>query len=106
MPHFFCKLNGPRPTFPFDMTEAEGAAMGAHAAYWQGLADRGVAVCAGPVLDAKGPFGVAIAEAADETAMQALLDADPVIQAKLGFAYDLHMFPSLILRGGSSAPQA
>jgi uncharacterized protein YciI len=106
MPYFFCKLVAPRPTFPFDMSEAEGAAMQAHAAYWQEQAGKGVAIAVGPVFDPKGPFGVAIAEAPDEAAMRRLLDADPVIGAGLGFAFEMHGIPSLILRGGGAAPQA
>lgn len=105
MPYFFCKLIGPRPTFPFDMNEAEATAMAAHSAYWQEQAGKGVAIAVGPVFDPKGPFGVAIAEAADDTAMRAVLDADPIIQAGLGFAFEMHGIPSLILRNGIAAPQ-
>jgi hypothetical protein len=36
MSHFLYKLIPPRSTFPGDMTEAEGAIMQEHFAYWGG----------------------------------------------------------------------
>jgi uncharacterized protein len=37
MPHFLYKLIPPRPTFPADLTEEEGAIMQEHFGYWAGL---------------------------------------------------------------------
>jgi len=55
MAYFFFKLVPPRPSFPQDMTEAEGELMKRHAAYWQSLLDKGFVLVFGPVLDPKGP---------------------------------------------------
>jgi uncharacterized protein YciI len=99
MAYFFCKLIPPRSTFPFDMTGAEKAAMDEHVAYWRAKAEEGVAITVGPVFDPKGAFGIAIAEAADAAAMGEVTEADPVIRAGLGFAFEVHPIPSLILRG-------
>ena len=54
MRQFLFKLIAPRPTFAQDMMEAERKVMQEHVVYWKGLADRGVAVVFGPVLDPKG----------------------------------------------------
>jgi uncharacterized protein YciI len=98
MAYFHLKLVAPRPSFPFDATAAEGAAMGAHQVYWQELADRKIAIAVGPVFDPKGPFGMAVVEAENEVEAEALGAADPVIVADLGFRYETAPIPSLILR--------
>jgi hypothetical protein len=41
MKTYFCKLFGPRPTFPQDMTESEAQAMQRHAAYWRARMEKG-----------------------------------------------------------------
>ena len=98
MGYFHLKLVSPRPTFPFDITEAEGAAMAAHGEYWRKLADEGHAVAVGPVFDPEGPWGMAIVETENEAEAEALGAADPVITAALGFRYEVTPMPSLILR--------
>ena len=98
MGYFHLKLIGPRPTFPFDIREAEGAAMTAHAEYWQRLAEEKLAVAVGPVFDPRGPWGMAIVETENEAEAEALAEADPVIKASLGFRYEVAPIPSLILR--------
>ena len=54
-----------------------------HGAYWSSLA--GLAIIIGPVADAAGTWGVAIAEVADQAAARALADNDPVNTSGLGF---------------------
>ena len=98
MGYFHLKLVSPRPTFPFDITEAEGAAMAEHAVYWQKLAADGHAIAVGPVFDPKGPFGLAIVETENEAEAEALGAADPVVKAGFGFRYQVTPMPSLILR--------
>jgi hypothetical protein len=44
------------------------------------------------------PWGMALAEVADEAAAQTLADGDPVIAARLGFQFEISAIPSLILR--------
>ena len=98
MPTFLLRLTPPRPSFPFDATEAEKALFSEHAAYWIARAQEGQAIAVGPVFDAGGTWGLALVEAADEAAAAALGAADPVIRAQAGFAYALAPVPSLILR--------
>ena len=89
MPHFFCKLIAPRPTFPFDMDESEQALMGRHAAYWAGMCQEGAVLVYGPVMDPKGPYGMGIFEGADEADVKRRTGADPVMQAGIGFRIEI-----------------
>ncbi|UVF20016.1 YciI family protein [Microvirga terrae] len=98
MPIHLCKLLPPRPTFPGDMTPSEAELMQKHTAYWQDLADRGIALVVGPVLDPAGIWGIAIIDAKDADAAAALTSDDPVIAGGGGFRYDIHLVPQAILR--------
>lgn len=98
MGYFHLRLIAPRPTFPFDMTEAEGEAMAEHAIYWRKLAADGRAVAVGPVFDPKGAYGLAIVETENEAEAEALGAADPVTRSGLGFRWEAAPMPSIILR--------
>jgi uncharacterized protein YciI len=87
--HFFCKLIGPRPTFPADITDAEKALMQQHAQYLTGLLNQGTISVFGPVMDPKGPFGMAVVEAASAEEVQRLTANDPVVKASAGFKYEI-----------------
>jgi uncharacterized protein len=89
MPHFFCKLIAPRPTFAFDMNESEKAVMGEHANYWMGMCQEGTVLVYGPVMDPGGPFGMGIFEAEDEAEIKRRTDADPVMKAGIGFKIEI-----------------
>jgi len=89
MPFFVCRLIPPRPSFAFDMTEAERELMGRHGAYLRHWAEEGSAVLFGPVADPKGPWGLGIFEVADEVRIQAITADDPVIRADGGFSYEI-----------------
>ncbi|BAF90010.1 conserved hypothetical protein [Azorhizobium caulinodans ORS 571] len=89
-----------RPTFPFDATEAEMAAMGQHMAYWQQQAEAGPAIAVGPVFDPAGAWGLALVEADDEAQARRLSEDDPITGMNLGFSYEVLPVPSLILRRG------
>jgi uncharacterized protein YndB with AHSA1/START domain len=52
--YFICRLLAPRPTFAFDMNEAEVAVMQEHVGYWRTLMASGTALIFGPVADPKG----------------------------------------------------
>src|SRR5262245_35554965 len=97
MPHFFLRLNGPRPTFPADITEPERAVMKEHAGYWHGLIEKRTCLVVGPVMDPNGPFGMAVVDVADETSARALVDADPTTRAKLG-SWDVLAMPTAMVR--------
>ena len=98
MSYFFCKLTPPRPTFMFDMTDAERQLMGRHVAYWSDLASRGIAILFGPVADPAGGFGIGVIEAPDESAVRELSAHDPVMEANAGFSYGIHAMPQVVLR--------
>jgi uncharacterized protein len=66
MKYFLYKLLPPRPTFPQDMTEAEGELMQEHINYWKTLVDKRIAVIFGPVADPRGIYGLAIIEMEEE----------------------------------------
>jgi uncharacterized protein YciI len=90
MAHFFCKLIGPRPTFPADITESEQAVMQQHAQYWTGLMQAGTVLVFGPVMDPNGPFGMGVIDVADSDAAKKFADGDPVMKAKIGFKYEIN----------------
>ena len=98
MAYFFMKLVPPRSTFPHDGTGEEMAAMKRHAEYWHQNALAGSAIAVGPVFAGDGAFGIAVVEAADQAAAQALADADPIVSSDLGFRFDVSPMPSIILR--------
>jgi uncharacterized protein len=81
--HFFLKLIPPRPSFPFDMDDDERSLMAEHAAYLQGHFDAGKVVAYGPVLDAAGPYGMAVLAVADEAEARRLCEDDPTVSAGL-----------------------
>lgn len=93
---YLCKLIGPRPTFPMDMTPAEAAVMQDHVAYWQGLMARGVAVAFGPVMDPAGPWGVAIVRVGDVAELATIEAGDPVV--KIGFRQEHYPMPRAFVR--------
>lgn len=89
MPHFMFKLIAPRPTFAMDMKEEEEKLMQQHAIFWGDLLAKGTALIYGPVLDPKGPYGLAIIEADTEEKAKAICANDPTIKAEL-HTYELH----------------
>jgi len=95
VPHFLLRLTPPRPSFPSDARAEELDAMVAHGAFWQDEADAGRALAVGPVADPDGIWGLALVEVADEAGARALAARDPVITAKLGFAYKVMPLLSL-----------
>jgi len=87
--YFMCRLIPPRPSFAFDMNDAERAVMNEHILYWRDLLNRGVAIVFGPVADPKGPFGLGVIRAKSEEEMHALRDGDPTIKSGLDFRYEI-----------------
>jgi uncharacterized protein len=98
MPHYLCKLRPPRTTFMADMRSDELLLMRAHREYWTPLVETGVVVAMGPVADPAGGYGVAIIEAASETALEAMLASDPAIASNRGFAYEKFFMPAIAVR--------
>ncbi len=98
MPYFLLRLRHRRASFPFDADAAEKAAMAAHSAFWLTQTERGRALAVGPVFDPAGAWGMALVEVADDDEARDLLSKDPVIEADLGFTYEVLPVPSLLLR--------
>jgi uncharacterized protein YciI len=83
MAHFLVRLIPPRPSFPWDMTDAEQALMARHAAYLRELTAKGTCIVAGPVLDRADPWGLCIFDAATEAEARRLASLDPTVAAGL-----------------------
>jgi uncharacterized protein YciI len=98
MAHFFYKLIPPRPTFPADMTEKEGAVMQEHFGYWARLIEERRAVAYGPVMDPNGTYGVAVVDVDDEATARGIAEGDPAITANAGFGFEVHPMPDAIVR--------
>jgi uncharacterized protein YciI len=98
MPYFFYKLISPRPTFPDDMTEDEGAVMQQHFGYWTEHLEAGRVVVYGPVADPRETFGMAVLAVEDEAEARRLVEGDPAIAADAGFGFEVHPMPSTIVR--------
>jgi hypothetical protein len=95
--YVFVRTNNPRPTFLFDMTADERAAMQQHVAYWSEKAAQGIAVVFGPVADPKGVFGMGVYRVDDVAHMQRMLDADP---ARHILRYEVFEMPRGVLGPG------
>jgi uncharacterized protein YciI len=96
--HFLYKLIPPRPTFPADMTDDEGAIMQEHFGYWAGLIEQRRVVAYGPVMDPNGNYGVAVLDVDDDAAAQRLAQDDPAIRSDAGFGFEVHPMPDAIVR--------
>jgi len=71
-------LHPPRDDFAATMTEDEAAVFAAHFAHLQRLLAEGTLVLAGPTLGSTNT-GIAVLEAPDRDAAEALMNADPAI---------------------------
>jgi uncharacterized protein YndB with AHSA1/START domain len=96
--YFMCKLLPPRPSFMADMSDDERKIMGAHAAYWAGFFEKGVALAYGPVIDPSGPFGLGVLKVRDEDELRAFESGDPAITSGRGFAYVHFPMPNVVAR--------
>lgn len=99
MPTFLYRLTPPRPDFPAGMTPAEGAAMQAHFGYWGAQMQQGQVSVVGPVLDPAGTHGIAVLTAGSEDEAKRIANADPVLQANLGFRGDVFAMPDALVKG-------
>ena len=93
---FFCRLIGPRPTFPKDITAEERAIMAEHATYCRGLVEGGIGVAFGPVFEGTGAWGAGIIRVTDEAHARAITDADPTVKSGKGFRWELSPMGGLI----------
>ena len=98
MSHFLYRLIPPRPSFPADMSESEGAIMEQHFGYWAIEIAEGRAVAYGPVMDPAGTYGIAVIEVEDERAARDVVDADPAVRSDAGFSFELHPMVDVMVR--------
>jgi hypothetical protein len=89
MKYFLCRLTGPRPTFPQDMTPREAEIMRAHTDYCGELLRSGRAVVFGPVADPAGIWGLGVLQLADDADPHDIVANDPVVKADAGFVYQI-----------------
>ena len=98
MPAFFCKLNAPRPSFAFDMSEDESRIMDDHAKYWKQWMEKGNVIAFGLVADDAGAFGVGLVEFDDAVLARTFADNDPTIRSGRGFTLDVLPMPMGLVR--------
>jgi uncharacterized protein YciI len=81
---FLLKIEPTRPGFTLqNMTADEGRLATQHVQYLMSLLDSGKLTLAAQALDPKGLWGIIIVNAPDRETARALLDGDPMINAKM-----------------------
>jgi hypothetical protein len=78
---FLYRLQPPRHNFPEDMSPEEGEVMQRHAAYWQDLLNRKLAVAYGPVMDPDGSWGLGLLDLDDEQGAREIAERDPAVES-------------------------
>jgi len=89
----------PRSDFVQTMTDSESNIMKAHGDYLQSLTEVGSIVCHGPVDDPKGGWGLSIFSAKDQTEVERLTAADPIILDDVGARYEILPMKQLRMKG-------
>lgn len=95
--HFLCRLLPARADFMQTMTAEERAVMQAHVGYWTGKVATGNALLFGPVADPSGGYGIGIIRVSNLAEIEALRDADPAMQAGIGFRYEIVPMPRVVM---------
>jgi uncharacterized protein YciI len=65
------------------MTADERNIMRQHVTYWTNVTEAGICVLFGPVSDPNGGYGIAVVEAQDMAAVDALIADDPAYKAAI-----------------------
>jgi uncharacterized protein YndB with AHSA1/START domain/uncharacterized protein YciI len=86
--HFFARLLGPRPTFPYDINPGEEEIMKEHADYLRELTARRKMLLAGPVFESP-VFGLAVLQTATEEEARQIMENDPSVRKGLN-TYVMH----------------
>ncbi len=79
------------------MTQAEAKLMQEHAEYWHDLMRKGLVVVFGPVADPRGAYGIAVLQLDDNADANALGTNDPTIKANVGFKFEVHSMPQVVV---------
>lgn len=95
---FLLKGLPPRPSFNKDMSDSERNAVNLHFEYWRRLADMGINVVFSPVTDSSGSWGLAVIEVENAEEANNIRNADPIIQARIGFQIFVYPLPFPIMR--------
>lgn len=101
MTYFLCKMILPRSDFAQTMTDSEKNIMKAHGDYLQSLAEVGSIVCHGAVDDPKGGWWLSIFSTTDQTEVERLTAADPIILDDVGARYEILPMKQLRMKGVS-----
>lgn len=99
---YLLRLIPPRKDFATDATQQEREVMMRHANYWADHLRAGRVVMFGPVLDPAGPWGMLALEVKDDDEMNALKDADPVVEGIPGMRWEVLPFMRAVVRPVSS----
>jgi uncharacterized protein YciI len=91
--YFFFKLIPPRPTFAMDMDERERGLMMQHIQYFQKHFSEKQVLIYGPVMAAKGSFGMAVLHVEDEAEARGIAENDPTILAGL---HTFEIYPMMV----------
>lgn len=95
--HFLVKLIPPRPSFALDMTAEETRLMQQHVDYWSDLAQKGVALIFGPVLDPAGSYGIGVVELETADDLKDLTANDPVSKSGRQFRHEAYLMPQVVV---------
>jgi hypothetical protein len=98
--YVFVRTSNPRPSFHLDMSPAERAIMARHVTYWTALAEQGVAVVFGPVLDPAGVYGIGVCRVDDLAHVKRLIADDPALGL---LAYEVFEMPRAVV--GAVSPE-
>ena len=93
--YFVLKLIPFRPMFMMDMNDAEKSVMQEHVAYWQQFLKSDNMIVYGPVVDPKGPYGIAVVEVENDEQLNTMIAGDPAL--KIG-KYDVAPMARAIVR--------
>ena len=99
MAHWLYRIEPTRAGMPSAPTPAETALARAHFEYLVQLRDSGVLILAGRTQEDEGTFGIAIFEAPDAVAAEAITHADPAIAGGL-FRATVHPYAVAVARDG------
>ncbi|HTV58073.1 MAG TPA: YciI family protein [Verrucomicrobiae bacterium] len=95
--HFLVKLIPPRTSFALDMSDEERRLMQRHVEYWSDLAEKGVALIFGPVLDPAGSYGIGVVEVEKAEDLKDLTANDPVSKCGSKFRHETYVMPRLVV---------
>jgi uncharacterized protein YciI len=91
----------PSSDFVQTTTDSGENIMKAHGDYLQNLAEVGSIVCHGPVDDPKGGWGLSIFSAKDQTEVERMTAADPIILDDVGARYEILPMKQLWMKGAN-----